>query len=75
MKCMTCGANTEKSITTYVKDLGKCIVIIRNVPCYKCTECNETIYTGDVLQKIDRIVDNLKNQMMEIAITDYSAAA
>ena len=25
------------------------LVIVRNVPCYKCTECNETIYTADVI--------------------------
>lgn len=75
MICMNCGAKTEKSTTTYVRDLGNCIIIIRNVPCNKCTECNEVIYTGDVLEKINRIVKRLKQQMTEIAIANYEMAA
>lgn len=75
MVCMNCGAKAEKSTTTYVRDLGKCIIIIRNVPCFKCTECNEVIYTGDVLEKINRIVETLKQQMTEIAVADYEMAA
>ena len=42
------GAKAEKGYTTSVTDLGNCLLIVRNVPCYKCTECNEIIYTGDV---------------------------
>lgn len=75
MICMNCGAKTENSSTTYVKDLGKCIIIIRNVPCNKCTECNEVIYTGDVLEKLNCIVEKFKNQMTEIAVTDYKLVA
>ena len=35
MICMECGATAEKGYTTDVTDLGNCLVIIRNVPCYK----------------------------------------
>ena len=49
MVCMECGAKAEKGYTTSVTDLGNCLLIVRNVPCYKCTECNEIIYTGDVI--------------------------
>ena len=43
MKCMKCGAEVEKSFTTDIFDLGECILIIRNIPCYKCEECTEII--------------------------------
>lgn len=56
MLCIECGAVTEKGYTTDVTDLGNCLVIIRNVPCYKCTECNEIIYTGDVVQEIEKLL-------------------
>lgn len=75
MICINCGAKAEKDITTYVRDLGKCIIIIRNVPCLKCSECNEIIYTADVLEKLNEIVDNLKNQISEFIVTDYKMAA
>ncbi len=75
MICINCGAKVEESFTTYVKDLGKCLIIIRNVPCRKCTECNEVIYTADVLEKVNRIIESMRNQITEIAVTDYQIAA
>ncbi|GFI68310.1 hypothetical protein IMSAG249_00126 [Lachnospiraceae bacterium] len=69
------GANADKGYTTDVTDLGNCLVIVRNVPCYKCTECNETIYTADVVKRLDEIVEQAKKMMQEIAIIDYGKAA
>jgi YgiT-type zinc finger domain-containing protein len=68
---MKCGAKAEKGLTTDVTDLGNCLVVVRNVPCYKCTECNEVIYTGDVVKQLEKIVE----QANEIAIIDYSKVA
>ncbi|MGN1340844.1 MAG: type II toxin-antitoxin system MqsA family antitoxin [Oscillospiraceae bacterium] len=75
MLCIHCGANAEKGFTTSVTDLGSCLVIIRNVPCYKCTECNEVIYTGDVLKKLEGIIEHAQKMMQEISIIDYSKVA
>jgi YgiT-type zinc finger domain-containing protein len=71
MKCISCGARTSISTTTDVTDLGKCLVIVRNVPCHKCTECNEIIYTADVIKRIDEIIKSAKLALNEIAIIDY----
>lgn len=75
MMCMSCGAKAEKGFTTSVTDLGNCLVIIRNVPCYKCVECNEITYTGDVLKKLEEIIAHTKKLMQEISIIDYSKVA
>lgn len=75
MMCVNCGANAEKGFTTSVTDLGSCLVIVRNVPCYKCTECNEIIYTGDVVKNLEEIITHAKNLMQEISIIDYSKVA
>ena len=75
MICMECGARAEKGFTTDVTDLGSCLIIIRNVPCYKCTECNEVIYTGDVVKRLEEIVAAAKQMMQEISIIDYAKAA
>lgn len=56
-------------------DLGSCLVIVRNVPCYKCTECNEVIYTADVVKHLENIVEQAKKEMQEISIIDYSKVA
>ena len=75
MLCMKGGANAENGLTTYVEDLGSCLVIVRNVPCYKCSECDEVIYTGDVVEKLEEIIDNAKKMMQEISVVDFSKVA
>ncbi|MBQ9364627.1 MAG: type II toxin-antitoxin system MqsA family antitoxin [Schwartzia sp.] len=71
MKCMKCGADAVKSTTTDVTDLGACLIIIRNVPCYRCTECAEIIYTGDTVRKLEEIVERAKSEINDISVIDY----
>lgn len=75
MRCPKCGVAAEKGFTTSVTDLGKCLIIVRNVPCYKCSECNEIIYTADVVQHLEQIIETAKKLMQQISIIDYSEAA
>ena len=75
MKCFECGAMMEKGTTTSVTDLGNCLVIVRNVPCYKCTECDEIFYTGYVVERLEKIVDDAKKLLQEISVFDYSRIA
>lgn len=75
MICFKCNAKAFKSTTTDVTDLGDCLIIIRHVPCYKCPQCDEVIYTGDVIRKIERIVNDVKQNMKEINIINYADSA
>lgn len=75
MRCPECGAAAEKGLTTSVTDFGKCLVIVRNVPCFKCSECNEIIYTADVVQHLEQIIETAHKLMQQISIIDYSEAA
>lgn len=75
MKCLKCAAEAVKITTTDVTDLGDCLIIIRNVPCYKCTECNEILYTGDVMRKLDAIIAKAKQTLNEISVIDFAKKA
>lgn len=75
MKCQACGEAAEKGLTISVTDLGGCLIIVRNVPCYKCSECNEVIYSADVVQHLENIIEAAKKLMQEVSIIDYSQAA
>ena len=75
MLCMNCGSNVEKRFTTDVTDLGNCLVIVRNVPCYKCKECNEVTYTLDVVKHLEEIVSAAKKMLQEVSIIDYQRIA
>ena len=72
MNCISCGVTAYPGTTTDVTELGNCLVIVRNVPCYKCNECNEIIYTADVVKRLEKIVETAKSAMNEVAIIDYN---
>ena len=75
MKCMKCGRPAYESTTTEAIELGFCLLIIRNIPCYKCDECDEIFYTGDVAVKIEQITESVKSLMQDVVIIDYKKAA
>lgn len=72
MTCFFCKNNMVESTTTHFVDLKNCIVIVKNVPCFECTQCGETIYTDDVAKRLDDIVKTVSNFMTEIAVVEYS---
>ena len=73
MKCSACGAKTSYGTTSDVTELDKCLVIVRNTPCHKCTECSEVIYKGDVVRCLEEIIKNVKQSLNEIAVIDYNS--
>ncbi len=75
MRCVECGAIAEKGYTTSVTELGNGVLVVRNVPCFKCTECSEIIYTADVVQRLEEIAEAAKKMMQEVAIIDFSKVA
>ena len=75
MKCISCGADTSFGTTADVTDLGNGLVIIRNVPCHKCSECNEIIYTADVIKRLEIIVKTAEQAMNEITVVDFKNLA
>ncbi|MCD8124408.1 MAG: type II toxin-antitoxin system MqsA family antitoxin [Lachnospiraceae bacterium] len=75
MTCFYCKGNVEESTTTYMTDCKNCYIIIKNVPCEKCTQCGEEYISGDVLEKIENIIRQLKGMLTEIAVIDFRQAA
>ena len=75
MKCMKCGQPAYKSVTSEAIELGFGLLVIRNIPCYKCKECDEIFYTGDVVRRIEGMIEEAKQKMQEIRVIFYGDAA
>lgn len=75
MTCFYCKGSMAADTTTYMVDLGKCIVIIKNVPCHKCTQCGEVVFNGTVVAKLEQITEQLENALTEVAIVSYPDSA
>ncbi len=72
---MRCGIEAYKSTTTEAIELGVGVLVIRNIPCYKCVECDEIFYTGDVAQRIEEITERVKQLVQEVTVVDFEKAA
>lgn len=75
MTCFYCKGTMTPDTTTYMEDLGTGIVIIKNVPCNKCSQCGEVSYSGETVKRIEEIIAHLKSSLAEIAVVNYSNAA
>ena len=75
MTCFMCKGEIISSTTTFMVDLGNCIIIVKNVPCSQCSQCGEISYSNEVAKRLEKIVDTLKNTLTEISVIDYKTAA
>lgn len=75
MNCFYYKADMLPDFTTHVAELENCIVIIKHVPCLKCFQCGEVVYTGTTLRKIEEILGKCRAAMTKVAIVDYQPAA
>lgn len=76
MKCLLCKYDSlEKSISPFFTKLDNCYVIIENVPCYKCGQCGEDVYSASVMEKIEDILDKVTEIASKILIVDYTKMA
>lgn len=76
MKCLSCKCfDVMESTTTYMTEAEHCIVIIKNVPCIKCKQCGDVLYSTDILEKIDEIILSAEKLASEISVIDYTKVA
>jgi YgiT-type zinc finger domain-containing protein len=72
MNCLLCKGELEKKSTTFMVDLGNCILIIKNVPSNVCHQCGEIYYSDNVLEQLEKIVDTMRSAIAEVAIINYA---
>lgn len=70
-----CKGHLENKLTTFMVDLGNCIVIVKNVPSQVCAQCGETSYSDEVAEKLEMIVNSVRHSMSEVTIINYNTAA
>ena len=71
MNCFFCNGTLGNSTTTHVVDIEDRAIIIRGVPCLKCDQCAEISYTGTTFERLESMIDTLKNSLLEVTIINY----
>ena len=72
MRCFTCNGQLEEKKVNYVVDLDSTIIIVKGVPAKVCKECGEQYFDDETTEKLEKIVDNLKNFSVEITVVNYN---
>ncbi|MEI3034264.1 MAG: YgiT-type zinc finger protein [[Eubacterium] siraeum] len=53
MTCLFCKGNMVNSTTTFTAELEHGIVIVKNVPCFKCDQCGEESFPFEVTVRLE----------------------
>ena len=76
MNCLICKSGAMHETTeTYFAKLKTGYLIIENVPCWKCDQCGEVVFSASVLEKIDALIEGLQKVSSKIFLLDYATAA
>ena len=71
MKCMKCGKEAFAGTTEESVETGFDVLVIRNIPCFKCAECNEIFYTGNVAEKIEKRSERVRQTAQKAAAVEF----
>ena len=72
MNCFMCKGKLEDKLTTFMVEIEKSVILVRNVPSQVCKQCGETSYSDKVARKIEIIVNDLKDTISEISVVSYT---
>lgn len=75
MTCLLCKGDLKDEYTNFIADLGKSIIVVRNVPTQVCTQCGEKSYTYHVSVRLQEIVKQVRGIVSGIAEVTYTDAA
>jgi len=76
MICFMCKGSMQDGHANFTADIGKCIVIIKNVPSQICEQCGEVSYNDEISKRLENIVHSLTDPVRtEIAVVSYTEQA
>jgi len=76
MICFMCKGTMLNGFSNFTVDIGKCIVIIKNVPSQICSQCGEGSFDDETAGRLEKIARSLAEPIRtEVAIVNYSEQA
>ena len=75
MTCFYCKGEMREGTTVFTVQLDSCLVVVKNVPCLKCSQCGEPEISDETMTVLERIIGTCKQLVQEVAVVDYRLAA
>jgi len=71
-----CKGSMLDGFSNFTADMGKCIIIVKNVPSQICDQCGEVSYRNETAKQLEKIVQSLTEPVRtEIAVVNYTEQA
>lgn len=70
-RCSLCKGKLKKDKVNHVIDIDDLIIIIKKVPAEVCKQCGEYYLDHEVAQKVEKIIDKVKDNKAEVIIINY----
>lgn len=75
MNCILCKSNLTIGVVNHIVDLDGHIIIIKGVPANICNQCGEYFIENDIAMKIEKIIEEVTKNKIEILVLNYSEMA
>lgn len=72
MNCFFCKGDIQAGLTNHVVNIKNGVIIVKNVPCTECAQCGQSFYDDDVMTRLEKIVNDMRSAVTEIAVVSYS---
>ena len=59
MTCYVCRGDFVETTTAIVFQEGDYVIVLKKVPCQKCSQCGETVFSDKVVGEIEDILDRI----------------
>ncbi len=73
MTCVMCRGNMKLDKINYSVDLKDRFILIKEVPALVCDQCGEQFLENEILQKIEKIIKDSKEQNIDFEIIRFAA--
>lgn len=74
MICYSCGGAVRDKLTTYSVDIDGRVYIVKGVPSHVCTQCGAVSFSDDVMERLEKMIAGMRNDITEISMATYVAA-
>ena len=71
-RCYFCKGKVERKAIRHVHQWGEKVFIFKNVPGEVCTQCGETYFGPEALEKMDKVVTGLPEPEEVTQVPVYS---
>ena len=71
MNCFMCKGILEDKHSSFMVDIENRFFIVKNVPSQVCRQCGEVSYNHDVINILNKILNDMKYADTELVITNF----